>query len=317
MGSKAARMERQARLRPMGPGEVVAAAFEVCQQSALSAFRASFGPVVAALACFVFITEVALPQALFTPRGQPVDQAAPILAVLIAGVVTIAVSAWVYSSVLDTVAPVAAAFVTGEEPPQRRSTFPTALLGSLLLFGPLFSGLFLVFLSDIALSNKPGLQATIGVLGLLSFGFYGLVWLFGLQAVSIAPVAARVEGTGALRSLGRGFVLGKRNIRAPGGAMALMALFLAVLGVTGASGGLVLYSVIPVDSLAGTPIGPDGAASLASLLSLLPFLAATLPVPPLWASCAVVTYYSRRVAVEGYDIDVVAREVGMLRDQSL
>lgn len=315
MGSKASRQERQARLRPMGSVEVVTVAFEVCQQSAIVAFKASAGPVIAALATLLFIVEVAVPVALFTPHNRPVDPFAPLLAVGAAGIVCVVIAAWVYSSVMDTVLPIAARHLTGEAPPARRGSFGTALLVSSLLLGPFFGGLFLIFLSDIAFVGKQGVQASIGVYGFLLIAFGGLAWLFGLQALSLSPVAALVEGAGPFRSLVRGFALGKRTRGNTGSPMTLMGVFLLVLAVTGLSGALLLFALIPGEALAATPLGTKGSELLALSVSLLPFLAATMAVPPLWASCAVVTYYSRRIAVEGYDIEVVAREMGMLHDK--
>lgn len=315
MGPKAARQERQARLRPMGAAEVVAAAFEVCQQSAVTAFRSSIGPVIAALASIAFIIEVAVPTVLYTPRGRPVDTFAPLLAVSVAGVIAVVIAAWVYSSVLDSILPVAARHVTGEEPPRRRGTFGTALVGSLFLLGPFFSGVFLIFLSDVVFAGKSSIQAAIGVYGFVVFGFGALTWLFGLQAFSLAPAVSRVEGTGPIRSIARGFALGKRTRHASGGSVSTMAVFLSVLVFTGLMGAVLVAAIIPSDALAGTPFGPRGSEAVTALLGLLPFLAATLAIPPLWASCAVVTYFARRVAVEGFDIEVVAREVGMLHEK--
>lgn len=315
MGPKAARQERQARLRPMGAAEVVAAAFEVCQQSAVTAFRSSIGPVIAALASIAFVIEVAVPTVLFTPRGRPVDTFAPLLAVSAAGVIAVVIAAWVYSSVLDSILPVAARHLTGEEPTRRRGTFGTALVGSLFLLGPFFIGVFLIFLSDVAFAGKTSIQASIGVYGFIVFGIGALVFLFGLQALSLAPAVARIEGTGPFRSIARALALGKRAKHASGGSMAVMAVFLSLLVFTGLMGALLVVAIFPSDALAETPLGPRGSEPVTALIGMLPFLAATLAIPPLWASCAVVTYFSRRVAVEGFDIEVVAREVGMLHEK--
>jgi hypothetical protein len=73
-----------------------------------------------------------------------------------------------------------------------------------------------------------------------------------------------------------------------------------------------LASLVPVSSLR-TGLRPPLLADLATaLLATLPAACCLALAIPVWCSCAVTSYFSRRASVEGYDIDVLAAEVGMV-----
>jgi hypothetical protein len=61
---------------------------------------------------------------------------------------------------------------------------------------------------------------------------------------------------------------------------------------------------------------PAFGRAAAAAVEAVPVLLALAPVPPVWCCTAVVSYYARRVCVDGYDITVLAEDMKVIERES-
>lgn len=319
IGSRAHRLGLRERLRPMSGLDAASEAFGACQLSAGPLFRASAGPGLALVATALFLAKVVVPQATLV-RGAGAPAFAPLLAVLAAFAVALPLAAWALGSVLDAAVEPAASHFTGTPVTAKRSAVPASMVSTFLLALPLASGLGLLFLADAleAAGTGPGARTAFMGLGWMSLGIAPFWFLVLCEPLGVAPVASAVEGVGAWASLLRGFRLANRRVRfyGVGSSIRTMVLVLCLVGPLVYGSTALVAGLIPQEAVRSIVRPPLLAELATSLLGVLPLVACAAFAIPLWCTAAVTGYYSRRVCVEGFDIETLAAEVGIARDES-
>jgi hypothetical protein len=171
--------------------------------------------------------------------------------------------------------------------------------------------------SDAYLDHKPQFAASLlfavrrfpALLGMNILLFLGLIaglialvipgiWLYGLW--SVAAPALLIEGLGPARSLGRSRRLVKGRWWPTAGVLIVASIMVAV--VSGAFEAL----LVAVDSLGSQP------SLLAAVLVVTASGAvATIITQPFHAAVTTILYYDLRVRREGYDLHVLAEQLGL------
>ena len=120
------------------------------------------------------------------------------------------------------------------------------------------------------------------------------VWLFTSWAVTIPALV--VEGKGPFAAMGRSFQLVKRRFWATLGVVILATILYGVASyVIGSVGSVLAF------------MDPFGTASLVA--SVISSTIASIVVLPFIAAVLIVLYFDLRVRAEGYDLEVMAREL--------
>ncbi len=126
------------------------------------------------------------------------------------------------------------------------------------------------------------------------------IWLYA--AWSVATPVLLVEGTGAWPALARSFRLVQRRWWATAGVLIVSELMVALLG--GAIEGL----------LVGVFLTGGSVVVVVVLISLASAVSAIL-TRPFTASIRTVLYYDLRVRKEGYDVELLAEQLGIPRSE--
>jgi len=144
-------------------------------------------------------------------------------------------------------------------------------------------------------------------------------FLVGLSAYSLAVPCAVLEGVSAKRACRRSRELLRRAAPHPSGYDAINMLW-AVLALVvvvvwgGIAIGVAMFE--PEQWLETLPLGSAGLAVSKKALALLPGFAVIWLTVPVWCTTATLLYYERRVRLEGYDIDALAKEIWRADRQS-
>lgn len=149
------------------------------------------------------------------------------------------------------------------------------------------------FFPILAATLMVGIASAVGLVFCIAPG----VWLFTSWSVTIPSVV--IEGKGPLAAMGRSFELVRRR-------------FWPTLGVV-ALGYLVYYAVEQVISLIVTFItfaGFTETGGFSLLASVIGGTVSSILVLPFLAAVLTVLYFDLRVRAEGYDLQVMAAELG-------
>lgn len=122
------------------------------------------------------------------------------------------------------------------------------------------------------------------------------IWLYAAWSVAI-PVLL-IEGTGAYRALGRSFHLVKGRWWPTAGVLIVAELMVALLG--GAISGLLVGVFLSGGSVVVTVVLVSLAAAVSAVLTR-----------PFTASIRTVLYFDLRVRREGYDVQLLAEQLGI------
>jgi len=310
----------------MTPSAVLDASLRVYQRLGLTFLRHSIMPTLLCVASVAFVQNYVLPELIegsateFTAYlGELV--AGLVLAVFVGGPLFLTgmsyTTAMVVSMVSDDMVgnspnPEAAQETAFKAMPRLLLTAVRELVFSLT--GVLAATLVMILGMWIE-RNTPESSAWAGIValvGVLALGVGGLVflWVLGRDA-AVAP-AVVLEGLG-FRDAGKRskLLMGKDKVHGVG-TRAVWNGYILVAFI-----GLVLMlSLAAVISLSGIDawIGHALAGSMLRplILQLLylapPFLAIWL-VLPLWATIVTVTYFDRRIRLEGFDVEVLSRNI--------
>lgn len=309
-------------LRPLRAGEIVDLSIRFFQHHGLRLLGLTLAPTIASYLVLVFITEFVFPAYFRTnaPGSVGVQVGEVMLTTLVAlfagvpllglglnyatGIAVRVVSCSVLALPIDEQQALRDA--------RRSLSSATALslgivlkaLGVLLVSGALLLASALVKGSSLA-----PLAAGIASIG-LAVGF--LVAPFILYHYALAVPVLILENADPKTALRRSRELLKRVPYHTAGSETVISLWLVMLLV----GGVLFASILTIWNLLGVQGwlanllgGGLWGAMLLPALGYVPLFFALWAVTPFWAVGATLLYYDRRVRLEAYDIDVLAKDV--------
>lgn len=288
--------------------------FEAARAAAVPLIRASAGPGLALVAALLFVNNVVLPQALYVRVGAG-TALLPFVAVVLGILVALPLTAWAFGSVLDAALAPAARHSAGLEIVPRRSAIPAVFVSTAMLAGPTVTGLVFLFAGDYLESAgySEGLRMLCLVVGWGLTALGPLHALVTIETLAIAPVVSAVEGLPPLIAVARAFRL--VGTRVPhygtGGAMRATAIVLALICPFVYGSAALLSALVPEAALRSALRVPLLADFGVALITTVPAACCLAFAIPVWCSSAVTAYFARRACVDGYDIEVLAAEVGM------
>jgi hypothetical protein len=159
-----------------------------------------------------------------------------------------------------------------------------ATLGALLVMVPL---VVVAGMLTLALGRNPIVSGLAFVAAFVA----SLGWFLAIAArYASVPSIIMLEGRGAMESLRRSRALAEGSVKRIAGVLALVFGLLTILWLT-------------LFVLAATVAGSQPLAS--ALVSVV-----AIPVYPVFACVLVLLYYDLRIRKEGYDLELMARELG-------
>jgi hypothetical protein len=318
-------MARATRLRAMKTGEIVDSALRTYQRLGVTFLRLTAGPALLCLAASAFVLNYVLP-GLFTTRNASdfIYQIGEVfvaltLALFVGGpLFLIGLS---YSTVI--VVSLTSDDVLGDEPNvdaalkmAQQRLWTLFRLNMRELFASL-SGVFIatiVMLIGAFIASRTaetdvtaGLVTLLGVLGLFA-GFF--VFLFFIGRDALAPAAVVLENASPVRAAARSRELQKNHPIQGSGSGPVLSVYtlLGFVSLVMLSGMYAIQGMLPInvdDFLGQLPFGPLWTEAY----NLLPLFITLWTVMPIWASVVTVSYYDRRIRLEGFDIEVLAKEI--------
>lgn len=318
-------MARAGRLRAMRSGEIIDSALRTYQRLGVTFLRLTAGPALLCLAAMAFVLNYVLPGLLTTQNANDfVYQIGEVffalfLALFVGGpLFLIGLS---YSTVL--VVSLTSDDVVGETPDvdeamkkARQKLWPLFRLNMRELFASL-SGVFaatMVMVIGAVIAAKTsesdataGVIALLGVLGLF-VGFF--IFLFVIGRDALAAPAVVLEDLAPSPAAKRSRDLQKNHPMQGSGAGPILSVytllgFVAFVMVGGMS---LIQELLPFngdDFLGGLPLGPLWTEAY----TLLPVFLTMWTLIPVWASVVTISYYDRRIRLEGFDIEMLAKEI--------
>lgn len=323
---RSSRLERRSRLRVMTAGEVLDLSIRIYQTLGLPILRLTALPAALCTASIAFVLFYLAPSLSYTSQpGTIAGQVGEtfltlVLAVAVAGPLFLAGLSYSSGVIIHLVSD----YILGNQPDldgamrTGRKTLArmfwlnvyelfTALGGVLLSTGLLLaSGLLAATTPDD--SALPGVLASLGLV-LIVLGFCFLPFVLGRHALA-APIVV-LDGLRTLPAIRRSAALLRGDGFHPSGYGAILQLFL-VIGLVAFAlwlSGMTAMSVLQIDRVTAAlgQIGPWGAL-VERAVSLLPWYIGVWLTVPIWCTTITILYYERRIRLEGYDIEALARD---------
>ncbi|MGV3617132.1 MAG: hypothetical protein ACO1SV_17530 [Fimbriimonas sp.] len=325
LAHRSARLARAGRLRPMRTGEVIDSALRIYQRLGTTFLRTTVGSALLCLAATAFVLSYVLP-GMFTTRDSAsfVTQIGEVLTALLLAVfvggplfliglsyTTAIVVSLTSDDVLGEVPDVEAAHTITRK--RLWTLFRMNMRELVLSLSGVFIATAIMLLGSYIAANTPdsdvtaGLVTLVGVLGM--FGGF-LVFLFFVGRDALAPPAVVLEDADPAVAARRSRDLQRSHpIQGSGSGPILGVYSLLSFLVIALWGGLsVLLGLLPTEGqrfLASLPFGPLWTEAY----NLIPAFVTLWTLMPVWASVVTVTYYDRRIRLEGFDIEVLAKEI--------
>ncbi len=324
-------LDRRMLLRPMTAGEQIDLSFGVLRAVGLPLFKAVLMPVLWTYGVLAYIQTFLIPRLFTTRAGAELNE--EIGSVLVAGAITLfaclplIVIMIAYASGSATT--LTLQYLLEMEINPREATrkvnsrvLPLAL-STLYAFSwgllPAVLGVVLLLLS--AISNDPGLAAAaIGAfLGLLALGMWGVVFPMVASRAALAPAILINEPGGAWQAIKRSAQLMKKGPGHPSGYEVFTSLwalmFLVALIVSIGIGGVI--SLLELPTLIRANIASNfWTEVLSSVVEMLPGFLVLWIVIPVWSVMCTVVYLDRKIRLEGYDIELLAKDAKLLDRKS-
>lgn len=318
-------MARAGRLRAMRTGEIIDSALRTYQRLGVTFLRLTAGPALLCLAASAFVLNYVLPGLLTTQNANDfVYQIGEVfvalaLALFVGGpLFLIGLS---YSTVL--VVSLTSDDVLGN-PPDIDAALKMARERLWVLFRlnmrELLSSLSGVFISTVIMlaggfiaAKTPendvtaGLVTLLGVLGLVA-GFFVFLFFVGREALAASAVV--LEDLTPAQAAKRSRDLQRNHPIQGSGAGPILSVYalLAFVALVLIGGMAAVQELLPFngdDFLGGLPLGPLWTEAY----TLLPIFITLWTLIPIWASVVTVSYYDRRIRLEGFDIEILAKEI--------
>ena len=169
-----------------------------------------------------------------------------------------------------------------------------------------------ISLLDSQLASEEVWLGLLAVLATLAVLPAGMMFLWGLSAFGLAVPCAVVEGMGAKDACRRSRTLMRRHPIHGSGFDTSWRLWgvLALILIAGVGGLFLSMELFEVQGWVASLRAPRFAINLLQLvLNLLPWFAAIWIMVPVWFTTTTLLYFERRIRLEGYDIQALAREI--------
>jgi hypothetical protein len=323
-----AKLEKRERLKAMTPSEVVNMALRVYRQLGWTFLTLTVVPSLFCLAAIAFVIDYVLPSLTVTHHESSINGqlgeagVSFLLALFVGGPLFLLGLSYMSAVVIH----LTSAYMSG------KNLDPEAAVRSARRLVPT---LFQVSLRELVLSSS-GVIVSLVLMGLgavisqytssdspaggfiLLLGCFGIaagifVFLYVVSIHGLAPAIAVIEDVGGRSASRRSTWLMKAQWAHGSGVSSLLNAFLlmALAGSIEWFGFEAMFSVFDLprhveDLVSGSPIG----GLLEAAFGLLPSFLVVWTVLPLWATCVTIVYYERRIRLEGFDIEVLADEIG-------
>lgn len=311
----------------MQTGEIIDTALRVYQRLGLSFLRLSVAPTLLCLASLAFVGYFVLP-GLFT-QGDQGDFLAHVLdvglaiflAVFVGGPLFLAGLSYTTCIVVSLVSDFMVGNVPDLEAAQAaaRKAMPRLFLVNLKelllsLAGPLIATVIILlgeFLTEITPDSNvwAGVVAVVGVLAFIPGGVLFL-WILAKDAL-VAPLVV-LEDAGT-RTAGKRSRQLMKNVRGHGGGgntITSLYLLIAMIVVIVGGGIELCLGIAGADAYvrgvtSGVPLQP----LILRAYELAPTFLIIWTIIPIWATAVTICYYDRRIRLEGFDIEILARDL--------
>ncbi|MFQ3586220.1 MAG: hypothetical protein SNJ74_00015 [Fimbriimonadaceae bacterium] len=324
---RSSRLERRSRLRVMTAGEILDLSIRIYQTMGLPILRLTALPTALCTASIAFVLFYLVPSLGYT--SQPETIAGQVgetlltltMAVAVAGPLFLAGLSYSSGAIIHLVSD----YILGNQPDMegamrtgRKTLARMFWLNVYELFvawGGVLLSVGLLLVSGLLAATTPEESALPGVLAsfsivLIVLGFCWLPFVLGRHALG-APVVV-LDGLPTLPAIRRSIALLRGDAVHPSGYGAIGQLFLVVGFVALALwlSGVTAMSLLQIDRVTAAlgQIGPWGAL-VERAVSLLPWYIGVWLTVPIWCTTITILYYERRIRLEGYDIEALARDV--------
>lgn len=172
---------------------------------------------------------------------------------------------------------------------------------------------------DSVSSDNGATAGVVAVLGVMGYIFGTLLFLVVVSRYVLAPAAVVLENRRSRDAARRSVELLRSNRAQPNGYSAVAMLYFQVLvvGLILAPSIGILMGLVDLESgaaaFSGAPILGPALLFLLKMLPLYLFIWVTVPV---WCATTTLMYYERRIRLEGYDIDLLARDMARSRKET-
>jgi hypothetical protein len=326
-------MDRRTRLRPMRSNEIIDLSLSTYQSIGWTLLKACAVPSVFCYAAFVFVTAHVLPN--FAKTSDPTSITTQLTEAVITLAIALGIGAPIFfigiSYASAVVCQMVSEFITGSTPNletarkvARKNLLNMATLSvkqvllscSGLVLGLL--GLMLsAWLTDLfPNSNSPAIITVVSIIFLI-LGIFIFPVALGINAIAMPTCV--IEGLKSKEAGKRGRELLKAGPYQPSGydtvtsLLAMVAILILLL-----LGGLMMaLSMLPIESWLdnSTILGPVKSV-LENLISTLPVYFTIWTLVPVWGTTTTILYLERRIRIEGYDIEALAKDVWRADRQS-
>lgn len=295
----------------------------------LTAVPSAFGFAGIAFLYWIVLPKLGVTSDASSMRTQ-VAEGALTLVVAFAVAVPIAMIGFSISSAI--IVKLVASFIEGSLPnpdsavqAAKRAFWPTlklTMFESLVGCSGIVGSTLLLMLSALLDSQSPDNKAMSGLVSAIgAFGFLFSLLIFlavvGRHALS-GPIVV-LEGRGAIESARRSAHLMKGNAsHLSGYASVWIAFFLiAFLSVVLLPAFVGLLGLVDLEALIANFSGiPILGEALSELLAMAPFFLFVWVAVPIWCTTTAILYFERRIRIEGYDIETLARDMVRNRKES-
>lgn len=321
-------------MRPMSTGELGDFAMRVYQSLGIPILRLTAIPSLFTFAGIAFVLWVFLPMLSVTQDpdsiATQVGEAATVLLLALGVAAPVSLFGFAFSSgvivklisdyVLGSVPDAAAAIRTGREASKRMVGL--LLYGMLIACSGILASTGLLLLSawlDSVSSDNGATAGVVAVLGVMGYIFGTLLFLVVVSRYVLAPAAVVLENRRSRDAARRSVELLRSNRAQPNGYSAVAMLYFQVLvvGLILAPSIGILMGLVDLESgaaaFSGAPILGPALLFLLKMLPLYLFIWVTVPV---WCATTTLMYYERRIRLEGYDIDLLARDMARSRKET-
>jgi len=322
-----------ARLTPMKPGEIIDTSTQIYQSIGVLLLRAIFVPSLLCFVSLAFLFDRVLPRFFVTDSPDSIMGQLSEALVLLA--VTVGIGAPLFfigaSYAVALVCQLVSDFMVGITPSidgakrAARSCLGRAvwlsvrqsLIACLGFAGGVLGLIASAYMETEAPGN--GLSAMLTVFSIVCLGVGALLMPVVLGMYAVAMPVCLLEGKGIKESVARTRHLMKKHPNQPAGYETIFLLYVVVLFLLFLifGGFSTVYSLLPlkdwINSVEFLARYRDG---IESVLSGVPLLLTIWVLIPVWATTTTILYLERRIRLEGYDIETLAKEVWRADRQS-
>ncbi len=321
------------RLNPMKPGEIIDTSTQTYQSIGILLLRAIFVPSLLCFASIMFLFEQVIPR--FFVTDAPENISSQLIEALVVLGVTVGVGAPLFfigaSYSIALVCQLVSDYMVGVTPSingakkAARSCLGRAVwlsvrqsLWACLGFAAGIIGLIAsAYMETTVPGNNMSALITVFAIVCLVFGALLMPLVLGMYAISM-PVCL-LEGASVKESVERTRYLMKKHPNHSAGYESILLLYLIMLLllVLIFAGFSAAYSMLPVgDWINAVDILSRYRSGIESILGGIPLLLTIWVLIPVWGTTTTILYLERRIRLEGYDIETLAKDVWRADRQS-